>query len=633
MSVTSLWQVWTQWVWPLLQFVIGLGIVVFVHELGHFIAAKWSGIKVEEFALGFGKRLWAYRRGETEYRINLVPLGGYVKMLGQDDLNPGLEVRDDARSWQCASARKKMLVLAAGVFMNILFAIGAFIVIYMVGIRFQAPVVGSVEPEFPAYAAGLQPGDTIVAINGKPIRKFSQIIMKAALSSKDQEFAFTIGRDVGGREKTFTVNMTPKKTEEGKVGPQYAFGLIPAASTTIEVPGKTGYVGAEQFQSGDTIVSIGDTPIQHSWQMDAVLPEYAGKPVSVVVDRRGQKVTVQTNPPDIHNLGGQKSQELLNILGMSCLIKVEAVTAGTSADRAGLKSGDLIVSYGDIEKPSRPELMAKSEQSADRPTPIAVLRDGKTLSLLVTPERRDGQVLIGIVVGPAQNLPLVAAVADGSPAAKAGLSKGALIKAIDGTAVSSWSGVYGALAPLQGKSAKVTFTLNGQDQTGTLDVPEGSLDPKAYAFDLQPAEGVLRELKTEPVHGDPLKAIVWSAEDTWDWMLQSYQTLARIFEGRVSAKEVSGPVGIGQIAVATARKSPVDFAYFIAMLSAMLAVFNFLPWPALDGGHFVIVLVEKARGKPLSSRVMTAIQLVGISVLMCVFLAVTFNDILRLIRK
>ena len=145
METTSLnWVgLWVEWLQPILQFLVGLGLVIFVHELGHFSVAKAVGIRVEQFALGFGPRLFGFKRGETEYRVNIVPMGGYVKMAGQEDFG-ALREGDarDPRSFSNKPVSVRFAVIAAGVVMNALLAAALFVVVCLVGIRFPAPVVG-----------------------------------------------------------------------------------------------------------------------------------------------------------------------------------------------------------------------------------------------------------------------------------------------------------------------------------------------------------------------------------------------------------------------------------------------------------------------------------------------------------
>ncbi len=209
------------------QLALGLGIVIFVHELGHFLAAKYCDVKVEQFAIGFGPAIVAYRKGigfrwgtttpdynkaihkhieeaeknelqlheqamptldyaatvaariglgETEYRFNWVPLGGYVKMLGQDDLRPGVTA-EDPRAYNKKSVGARMIIVSAGVVMNIIFAAIGFMILFMVGYPVPPAIVGGVIAGSPAARAvtadgnvvGLQPGDEIVSYRGKPM--------------------------------------------------------------------------------------------------------------------------------------------------------------------------------------------------------------------------------------------------------------------------------------------------------------------------------------------------------------------------------------------------------------------------------------------------------------------------------
>ncbi len=190
--------------------VFGFGFVVFFHELGHFLAAKWVGIKVEQFAVGFGHALFAFRKGlgfrvgsttkefeqrlrdhaekkfnrrgdisateysqvaaelglgETEYRLNWMPLGGYVKMLGQDDLNPAAQ-SDDPRAYNRKSIGARMFVVSAGVIMNVILAAIFFMIVFLMGFNVPPSMVGGYQTNSPAQQAGLQIGDRIKSFDG-----------------------------------------------------------------------------------------------------------------------------------------------------------------------------------------------------------------------------------------------------------------------------------------------------------------------------------------------------------------------------------------------------------------------------------------------------------------------------------
>ncbi|MDY7009392.1 MAG: RIP metalloprotease RseP [Planctomycetota bacterium] len=640
---------WSQYIWPFLMFIIGLGLVVFVHEFGHFIAAKWAGVKVEEFALGFGKKLIGLRRGETLYRLNAFPLGGYVKMLGQDDFNAAATAEDDARSWQRSPAGKKLVILSAGVAMNVVFSVVLFVIVYMIGIRFIAPVVGSTQPGYPAATAvlpdkvaeamgtkeavGLQSGDRILAINGKETRRFNQIRMAAGLSDDDEKFDLKVARKIKGREITFNVALTPKKAEIGSFGKHYVFGIGQPVSTIIEMPGKEGYTGLEHFKKGDRIVEFAGEPIEQFRDLAPAFRNNAGKRVEIIVERNGRRVGVQVQPLEISGGDGEDDQENLTILGISPRIRVVDVFRKSPAEKAGLEIGDIILQYAGQGVPSRAELLEINMKYANTETSIRVLRDGETLDLKITPEKekQDENALIGITPAPEQDKPFVARVQADSPAAKAGVAEGAVITKINDTPVTTWAEVFAALQLSAGKKTVLTYTLVGSEQKGAIDIlTKEMFDPEGYSF-TSPAIGAISFLKTDLIRGNLLQALGWGTEDTVMFMASVYKSLRNIFKERVSTKGISGPVGIGAIAIMMGREGAIELAYFMAMLSALVAVFNFLPLPVLDGGHVVLVLIEKVRGRPLPTKALVGIQLVGWILFGGLFLALTYQDIVRFV--
>ncbi len=184
--------------------VIVLGVLIFVHEFGHFIVAKWFGIKVLRFSLGFGPKLIGKTYGETEYCISAVPLGGYVKILGQD---PEEEVAPEEmeRAFSQKSVWARMAVVVAGPLFNLLLAVFIFSVVYMFGVPQLTTRVGSVNKEFPAYQAGIRQGDRIVAVDGRAVRNWEEL-SRAIRSSKGASIQVTVRRE----DKTLTFTVTPK---------------------------------------------------------------------------------------------------------------------------------------------------------------------------------------------------------------------------------------------------------------------------------------------------------------------------------------------------------------------------------------------------------------------------------------
>jgi len=163
-------------------FVIVIGVLVFVHELGHFLAARLCGVGVEVFSLGFGPKILKRKKGRTEYCISAIPLGGYVKMTGEE---PGREIdpQDMPHSFTHKSLGKKALIVAAGPFFNFFLSIFIFYLLYQIsGVYLAKPEVGKVMENTPALAAGIKPGDLIKEVNGSPITSFEDISKIVSLS-------------------------------------------------------------------------------------------------------------------------------------------------------------------------------------------------------------------------------------------------------------------------------------------------------------------------------------------------------------------------------------------------------------------------------------------------------------------
>ena len=150
-----------------------LGFLIFVHELGHFVTAKWFGIKVTEFGFGFPPRIFGIRYGETTYTVNLIPLGGFVKMVGEEDPT-------DPQSFASQSVLKRVIVLCAGSFMNLIVPIAIFAILFMLprDTAFGSVMVTGVAPRSPAELSGLRPGDTILSVNGRRIDNHADLILK-----------------------------------------------------------------------------------------------------------------------------------------------------------------------------------------------------------------------------------------------------------------------------------------------------------------------------------------------------------------------------------------------------------------------------------------------------------------------
>jgi len=695
-------NLWTEWIAPILLLVVGLGLVVFVHELGHFLIAKRVGIKVERFALGFGPRLFGFKRGETDYCVNLVPLGGYVKMSGQEDFAALKDTDEpDPRSYEGKSISQRMMVISAGVVMNVIFAAVLFVVVGLIGKDFPAPVIGGVRPNYPAamvelrwqdaeaasqpedapsarpdFGPGLRPGDEVLELDGKPVSRFQDLQMTSVLADLDETFPIVVRRrDDAGRAWIGRGTLWVKK---GPGDEMPVFGIVPAAETVFDEP--EGLITASPFAKGDRLLAIDGRPIRHAWEIDALQETLDGRPVVVTVERVSEarerrRVDIQVQPAlkmkedvvwladgrrgrivdvlvkdknplfrvvledgsekefEKARLAGGRVVDILDLLGMVPRLQVQAVIEGSRAAEAGILPGDIVVGYGDHAAPTLREFLEINEKAAERGTTIVLLRQGKRRTLRVVPKRRDDGAQVGILQGADLMHAVVAGVREGSPAAKAGISPGDAIEKINGRAVRTWIDVFTALKELSGPEVTVSYkrgVLDGRAVVGKPD--ESGFDPADYAFNVFPVE-VFKPLMVTIHRTNPIGAVAWGAGETWDFIVRTYATLRALIVGNVSTETLSGPVGIGKLGLKVGRDRPlVDFVYFMAFISATIAVINFLPIPVVDGGHAVLLLIEKIRGKPLPTRVANAIQFVGLAAILLAFVLLTWQDIARIIR-
>jgi regulator of sigma E protease len=212
--------------WRLLQVVLGIGLVIFVHEAGHYMAARLCGVRVHVFSLGFGPRLFGWRRGGTDYQVALVPLGGYVRMAGEETHYSDQPSAPDELGSK--SVGQRFFIYSAGVIMNVVFGLVVFPVLFLVGVPSVEPVLGQVEPGSPAWVAGLQPGDRLLEVNEEPIHDLTQVLPEVAYGGREPARVLV---QRPGVEAPFLVEVPPEFDEGfeiysiGNLAPAFAEGL------------------------------------------------------------------------------------------------------------------------------------------------------------------------------------------------------------------------------------------------------------------------------------------------------------------------------------------------------------------------------------------------------------------------
>ena len=280
----------------LIGFVIVLGFLIFAHESGHFFVAKLFRVRVLVFSFGFGKRLFGFRRGPTDYRVSLVPLGGYVRMAGDTPEENQAGNPDEFLSrpkWQ------RFLILVAGPFMNVVIAIGFVAIISMVGTEslIVRPVIGEVSPGKPAARAGLKPGDRIVAMNGEKIDNFDD--MRLAISMHG---GTPLHVDYLRNGQLRTTTMTPEK-ESSEFGPVGRAGIRPYFDTTIGRVKPGSPAAAAGLRTGDRVVGVNGKPVSQLAELDAAFDAAKGAAVGLDVARgnahfQGRLAASKPDPSD-----------------------------------------------------------------------------------------------------------------------------------------------------------------------------------------------------------------------------------------------------------------------------------------------------------------------------------------------
>ncbi len=319
--------------------ILGFGFLIFVHELGHFAVAKWVGIRATQFAIGFGNALVSYRKGigvrfggtekeyisravealeaegqaldqldeharnqlimekadalglgETEYRLNTLPLGGYVKMLGQEDMDPSAQ-SNDPRAFNRKSIGARAAVISAGVVMNLIFGLIFFMICFQMGVKFPAAVVGGLVADSPAvttYARGhendpgyrgLRIGDQIIAANGNPVEDMTGIKIATALGKAGRAVALTVQRDSEVQPLIYDITPRPDPRQESLL----SAGIIPSPSLRIvKVYADTPFAEAG-VKAGSVITAVAGQPIETYGQLVTAFETAEGQTLSLTV--------------------------------------------------------------------------------------------------------------------------------------------------------------------------------------------------------------------------------------------------------------------------------------------------------------------------------------------------------------
>ncbi|MBW8035102.1 MAG: PDZ domain-containing protein [Planctomycetes bacterium] len=678
---------------------LGFGAVIMIHEFGHFIVAKVSGIKVDAFSIGFPPVLIGVQRiedgiririlptlvnknaekpeeggivftvgkkgkaSDTEYRVGLIPFGGFVAMMGQSD-SGAVEETDDPRSFTNKPIMIRIAVVAAGVIFNAISAVVIFMAVFLVGLELAPAEVGGVVANSPAEIAGMQPGDRIVEVDGERFVDFMSLPMAAALSAKGEEVNLIVERE--GVDEPLEFNLVAKVHKRSPI-PVRAIGIQQASTLRItdqlsEEDAKLMYESTG-LKAGDIVKAVNGVKVEKAWQLNELVESTLDHKVHLNVKRQGVAENVSIELPLMvmpDNSNFETGFDVAHVHTMVPRLKIYDVVRATKKKQKflkwwrktalkenegdlKLKVGDIILKIGEVENPTYTELREVTKEHKDKEMVIRVLREDKAgveqeTEVIVTPRQMftrngDGPVNIGIIPELDVEHAIVAKTIDlENGPSRLAIPSGATIVAVDGEKVSDFYDVIRVIRHNRGQRISVDYRMDDQEAGSVvLDIPSqyDFITTKTQIDAFVPFDQ-LRELYKA---SGPIEAVGMGFKKTKMFIVQTVMTLKRLFSGAVSPTTLSGPLGIVTASYSIASQSMAYYIYFLGLISSCIAVMNLLPLPIVDGGVIVLLIVEKIKGSPLSQKVQGIISYVGLVFILGLFGWLLWNDFLNMLLQ
>jgi regulator of sigma E protease len=642
-----------------LEVAVALGLIIFVHELGHFLAAKAFGVRVRRFGIGlpFTGPILKWTRGDTQYGLYPIVLGGFVDLAGEHRQAEGAD--DPKALWRCP-AWQRIIIFSAGVGMNALLAVVFFSVAFMVGVRAQSPVVGATMPDSPAAKAGLLPGDRILQITktwvdwlGRPrtqtcpVRSFDDVLNCVGLADAGTEFGVEVERPPAAPAAEPKMERFAMKSLRPPGALMPILGIFPEREPRIAAVGVGSVAQQAGLEPGDRILAVNGARPETWRDLLRLVDQAPAGPLSLALEREGQPQTLTINPAELRDYGP----------GFEALVQFREVAPDMPAAQAGIKPGDRIMKIGGVSWPTEDQVRQTIQQAGiGGSVALVVWRRGEAIGATCTPvakeENGKARAVIGVILGIAINKPVqVGQVKADGPADRAGLRAGDVIVSI-GRRGKGPGGLKGALRWLYDRIARRDRTMEqpdnlvevlaalyeapkkplplvyrrGESQERTMLAMEG--EPLSR-FSLEGCEGQPLFIPMPRIY-NPLQATAEGLKQAWLWLRRTYASAAQMARGQMSPEGVGGPVLIVAVSFGIAELGMGTFLNFWGMLSVCVTVLNFLPLPPFDGGHVLFVLIEKMKGSPVSPKIQSALFGVGWVLVGALFVLLMYKDVTRL---
>ena len=641
-------------------FLIALGILVFVHEMGHFIAAKMCGVYVDRFSLGMPPRVAGFRWGETDYCIGLLPIGGYVKMAGQEDAPLSDEERKDTyghvppeRWYNNKTKLQRAFILVAGPAMNIVLAFFVYIGMGLIGgdvpKRLVETRIGQVSPDSPASLApmykvtpgqatdftatpdsiGWKVGDRIKSINGTTVTGFIEIAT-AAILNKGQEATIEIERTLtDGTKEQYICSIEPLQLDPEI--PLTQFGFQPFQSALVDHVLPESPASEQGIQSQDRILQVdGEWTDMQSFSIKIQALE-TGKSASLLLQRGDEMITLSLTPrvkgsfkdiyfdPPLNSIVGIGDHGAQKVL-----LKNSAVN-----ERSGLEAGKFVVTVnGDPNIGTAVRSLFKSTPDAQVEVTLSSTKeplDPKSVLKRTVALQDLIQALTG--VDTSKHLKIAAITTELSDATK--LQRFDVI-----THINDKPATVATLQEIQSSRVGETLTLTverpsvffGLAQKASIETATLTVTPRQQVGVVWKDETVFQKQSLSTV-------IPYATSECWKRTVEIGQILSKLFTGGLSPKLLGGPVMIFEATANSARSGIYEFMAMLAMISVNLGIFNLLPLPVLDGGQLTIIGYEAIRRREVKQKTLEIVQQAGVVFILGLMLFVTFNDVSRIFLR
>ncbi len=372
-------------------FVALLGVLIFVHELGHFMVARWCGVRVEVFSLGFGKKIFSYKKGDTTYCLSIIPLGGYVKMFGEQ---PGdhISAEDKKFSFTHKNVFQRIAVVLAGPMMNFFFAVLIFWVLAMIGEEMHKPQLGDIEANTPAFAMGFRSGDILKTVDGESIKTFEEF-NKLVSKRQNQEIKIAVERPPASSQIEIPAKISAKPnpnilTTEETVGEIEGINIF-ARGTFIGVDATSPLYQAG-LRTGDRLMSINGQKVSFLRDIEPTLQQISGTTaLTLEVERFIDDKFEKTEKLSITSAGGRVNKYSMSDLKLgSTEMYISRVAPKSPAEMAGLQKGDQVVSIDEEKMSSWEDVIVAIKKFSGPPREFLkfnVLRNGTPMTLEIKP--------------------------------------------------------------------------------------------------------------------------------------------------------------------------------------------------------------------------------------------------------